>query len=696
MKSAIVSLLLLLYAHAAPGQVPSIYVDFGPSQGQTISPDTNGHFWNNVTELTQSGLSRLRTESGSDTPISLGLSGSFGFNPGGTTVPNQATLLGLAVPAATQDWAFVQGSDVMSVTLGNLAPNGTYRLSIFGSRNSSETRSSRYDIIGLTSVTQRLTTSGIGIGQAPEPDANRSNLVVVENLVPSLDGNITILVRRDQSQSGSYIGSFAYLNALRLEAMSGINFPPVASSVVAVGAPRVSSTLIGSYSYSDYEQDVESGSEVFWERASSLNAPSSRIANTLSFSPSDSELGCYVRFGVLPKALSGYLQGRVVYSNWIGPIVSASTISTYHVGSSFTLWSNMPLQLKNLSASTGQALLTGQQLTAGKDTRFHWENGIFGGAYASGTPSRLELATGSWDVAVLQPYNSEWFPGSVPQMRDYLQRYYTLADSHGAQVYLYNYWPWLSLPLSTQSEINSVFENIRSTISVGGNRPALIIPAGPALKAVIDACGSGALTGYSRSSFYRDNIHTNDLGSYVSALAHYATILKRSPVGLPPQAIDSSPESDAVISLPSTVATRIQQIVWNVVGTFPNTGIIAPIVPPPPPPPPPVYVSHGAVDAPEVLALAFGPSTSGSPPEENLPHPVIPSVDGQFAVEYRINPDAEALQVSYTPEWSEDLVHWTQTRPDSTIVTRLDQTVRVAWPKSSNWRFFRVYVDKPE
>lgn len=696
-KNLVFRTLLMLLAPAIFGQSATIYVDFGPAQGQTTSPDANGRYWNNVTEQNRSGLTRLRTDAGQETPISLGLSGTFGFNPGGTTTPNPATLLGLAVQSATQDWAFVQGNDVMTLKLGNLAPNGVYRLSLFGSRNSSETRSTRYDIIGLTTTTKRLVTSGIGIGQAPEADANRSDLVVVDNLVPSADGELIVTVRRDQNASGAYIGLFAYLNALRLEAITGVNYSPAASGVVAAGAPKQGAALRGNYIYSDFEQDPESGTEFFWERANSTTSATTRVSDALTYNLTESEIGCYVRFAVTPKASSGYQQGKTAYSNWLGPVASSAAVSTFHIGSSFTLWPNIPLQLKNLAASSGQELITGQQLTAGSNSKFHWENGLAGGAFATGTPSRLELAAGSWEVVVLQPFNSEWFPNSVAQMRDYIQRYYSLADSNGSQVYLYNYWPWLSYPLASQNEINSVFESVRSSISVSGNKPALIIPSGPALKAVIDACGSGALVGYSRSSFYRDDLHTNDLGSYVSALTHYATILKKSPVGLPAQALDSSQQSDSVVNLPPAVATRIQQIVWNVVSTYPNTGVVVPIVPPPPPPPPPVYVTHTTVTDPQLVAFAFGPSTDGvTAPSGNLPHAVLATEPGQVALEYTINPDAETAQVTFTPEWSTDLVNWTATKPAGFTETRVGQKVVLAWDQAaSGSQFVRIYVVKP-
>jgi hypothetical protein len=691
LANALILLLLTGYAGFSQAQTSSLFVDLGTSSLKTASPDAAGKFWNNVTEA-QTSLPSLVTSTGDLTGISLTAGGYIAVNPFGTTVPNSSTLGALAVPSATRDWFYVQGAEVLTLTLSNLPVNGVFRLSLFGSRDSTQTRITRFEVTGLTTGFRLLTTSATGIGLAPEPNANRSDLSVFDNISPAPNGTIVINVRREA-------GDYGYLGALSLEGVNSVNYPPAATAATVSGAPRDGSPLIGRYTYVDREQNPEAGTTFFWERAATKTAPPQRImepsTTAQTFQPGPGEVGYFVRLGVIPMAESGNPQGQATFSSWIGPVVSASTLTSFHIGSSFTLWANMPLQLKNLSQAAGQAGLPGYQLTAGRDSKFHWESGLAGGGFATGTPSRLELATGSWDVVVLQPYNSEWFPSSLPQMREYAQRFYTLADSHGAQFYLYDYWPWLSLPLSAQNDINAAFESVRASISVGGNKPALIIPSGPALKAVIEACGSGALSGYSRASFYRDDLHTNDLGSYVSALTHYATIFKKSPVGLPFQALDSSPETDNVVNLPTAVATRIQQIVWNTVGTYPNTGVVVPIVPPPPPPPPPVYVTHPTVTAPEVEAFAFGPSIDGlTAPRENLPHAVAATEPNKVALEYTINPDAETQQVTFTPEWSTDLVHWTATQPAGFTQARDGQRVALTWDRVDGCQFVRIYVVK--
>jgi len=97
-----------------------------------------------------------------------------------------------------------------------------------------------------------------------------------------------------------------------------------------------------------------------------------------------------------------------------------------------------------------------------------------------------------------------------------------------------------------------------------------------------------------------------------------------------------------------------------------------------------------------LLAIAFGTSADGATASAaNLPHPASPMAPGKIEIEYVINPAAESQQVTFTPEWSENLVQWTQVQPASTVVTRTNQPVRVSWPNTTRWRFMRLYVSKP-
>ncbi len=59
-----------------------------------------------------------------------------------------------------------------------------------------------------------------------------------------------------------------------------------------------------------------------------------------------------------------------------------------------------------------------------------------------------------------------------------------------------------------------------------------------------------------------DDVHPSDFGVYFTGLVHFATLYRRSPVGLP-----------TLEGLPEEAATAIQELVWRVVRSEPRTGV---------------------------------------------------------------------------------------------------------------------------
>ena len=705
--------ILCCYVFPLGAQHTSFLVDFGSGGFMVPSPDLNGKRWNHVLDSNfTSGIGSLISDTGISSGISLSVTGfAGGANTNGTTVPDAAALGSLAVSNATSDSFYVANSDVLTVTFSNLPVTGRYRLSLFGSRDWPDTRTTRYDVKGSTQVTRYLTTSGNAIGQSPQQNANRSSLALFDDLIPGSDGSLVVEVRR-------HAGDFGYIGALRLEVLTPINFPPVAQSPTVNGSPRVGTTLVANFLYSDPENDALGSVEYVWEKANDASGSGAMVIQSLSSSATYTakleDQGFFYRCGIKLTAVSGQRNSAVTYSPWFGPIRPSSVLASFHVGNSFTLWTNIPKQLENLALGESRPSLARFQLTNGQTLNYHWISGHQAGyGITSGKRSRDELATGSWDALVLQPHSQEWMNSwSIGDFTDHARKFAQLADTNGTQVYLYAYWPWSSLSITEQTTINARFEQVRATISATLSKPVLVIPAGEALRAVISACGTGDLAAYNRSSFYIDERHQSALGGYVTALTHYATIYKKSPVGLPASTLSALADNQTV-SIPPAAATRIQQIVWAVVQAYPYSGLGAtsfstvPIPPPiiiPPPaviPPPlvepdPPFVTESVLPSdPVLLSYAFGSGASGTPSvPENLPHPV-PAAAGTFATEYTINPSAENEGVVYAPHWSYDLKNWTATQPTNTVISRTNNTVRIEWSISSRWRFLRIHVSRP-
>jgi len=68
-----------------------------------------------------------------------------------------------------------------------------------------------------------------------------------------------------------------------------------------------------------------------------------------------------------------------------------------------------------------------------------------------------------------------------------------------------------------------------------------------------------------------DTIHLSDLGAYLIALAHYATLYHRSPVGLPMALFRA--DGTAADAPDAKAGAMMQQTVWDIVRRTPYSGV---------------------------------------------------------------------------------------------------------------------------
>jgi hypothetical protein len=154
-----------------------------------------------------------------------------------------------------------------------------------------------------------------------------------------------------------------------------------------------------------------------------------------------------------------------------------------------------------------------------------------------------------------------------------------------ARVYLYETWHELTDPEGWLTRIDKDLARyweaalLRPAMAQPGVGTIHLIPGGQSMAAVARAAEAGQIDGLNRREdlFARnaqgdqDPIHFNDIGAYVVALTHFATLYHRSPVGLPHNLLraDKSPAS-----APSELAARaMQNLVWGVVTGYTATGV---------------------------------------------------------------------------------------------------------------------------
>ncbi len=226
----------LALCHAASAS--TLLIDFGMTaahvQGSpTGNPDANGVYWNNVTSTahgapiaggTGLALANLVTTANTATTISLAFSpdnggadatdqqwlsagrangGLIGSNPG-LTIDGYS--IGLA--SATEDYFFSELGPA-TLTISGLNPNWTYDLSMFATRNTTETRITVYTVTDLTGPhATQLQTSGTNLGGVGY-NGNNSTIAGLDNLVPTAAGTLTMTIEG----SGAF-PRFSYIGVL--------------------------------------------------------------------------------------------------------------------------------------------------------------------------------------------------------------------------------------------------------------------------------------------------------------------------------------------------------------------------------------------------------------------------------------------------------------------------------------------------
>lgn len=215
--------------------IQSLFLDFGTSAALTTSPDANGNYWNNITDPTATAVAvplvnSINTATGYSQKMNTSLS-AYDVTAGGLAAPDPLLLGEFAIATATQD--YFGNSTNGSMSFKGLNPNSAYRFKIFGSRNTTETRTAQYDLVGLNSSSGTLQTAGVNLG-GPGYNGNNSTLYTSGFVVPSTSNEISLTITK-------LLGSNNNINALKIEEY---NHTPITN--IAVTSQTVSGTT-GAY-----------------------------------------------------------------------------------------------------------------------------------------------------------------------------------------------------------------------------------------------------------------------------------------------------------------------------------------------------------------------------------------------------------------------------------------------------------------
>ncbi|WP_232295760.1 hypothetical protein [Pseudorhodobacter aquimaris] len=261
-------------------------------------------------------------------------------------------------------------------------------------------------------------------------------------------------------------------------------------------------------------------------------------------------------------------------------------MSVYHLGHSL-VGRDMPVMLDQLVAGHSHA----SQLGWGASLNQHRKGDVPGLAeentHASHRAPTEALASGDYDAVVLT---------EMVEIRDAI-RYHDSGQAlaHWARtaregnpdvrVYLYETWHRLDDPegwlARVDGDLTAAWEDalMRVAMAQKGVGTIHLIPGGQVLAAVIRAMEGGKLPGLTRRTelFARDAaggvdpIHLNDLGAYIIAITHFATLYHQSPEGLPWALLRA--DGQPAVPLPDAAVIPLQRLVWQVVSRYASTGV---------------------------------------------------------------------------------------------------------------------------
>jgi hypothetical protein len=260
-------------------------------------------------------------------------------------------------------------------------------------------------------------------------------------------------------------------------------------------------------------------------------------------------------------------------------------LSVYHLGHSL-VGRDMPAMLAQLAGHDYAS-----QLGWGASLKNHWDKEVPGFAEENAHPWFRPAS----EAANYGGYDAVIFTEMV-ELKDAI-RYHDSAGSlanwaamtrtatPGVRIYLYETWHRLDDPAGWLERIDGDLaalwegELLRPAMAQSGTGTIYVIPGGQVLAAAVRRVEAGQVPGLARredvfalaADGTTDPIHLNDIGNYLIALTHYATLYHRSPVGLPHDLLRA--DGTPVAPIPPATAHALQKVVWDVVTRYPLTGV---------------------------------------------------------------------------------------------------------------------------
>ncbi len=289
------------------------------------------------------------------------------------------------------------------------------------------------------------------------------------------------------------------------------------------------------------------------------------------------------------------------------PCQSVPPVRVLFVGNSYTYFNNLPEMFRELAAAVGQHVETRMVAPGGWRLQDHWEKGA----------ARQALTGARWDYVVLQDQSTlgvtYYLEGKTRVGGDEVFRPY--ADKWVAEVKKARARPVFYLTWARQATPDDQAALTYAYMSAAKQGGALVVPVGLAWSRVRTEHPEIGL-------FAGDGSHPSPAGTYLAACTFLATLLERSPEGLPRTVEGQSVNLEtgqveagkvAVLAdLPAAHAAVLQSAAWATWQALKAKGGYLDVqrVPPPTlaPLPPPAAASPSELEGRWSGVLLFHPS----------------------------------------------------------------------------------------
>ncbi len=231
--------------------------------------------------------------------------------------------------------------------------------------------------------------------------------------------------------------------------------------------------------------------------------------------------------------------------------------------------------------------MVGKSTAPGSSLMYRWNTPIgFGSPDARQDIANWQLLCITERVPLLYEggSNQQWYLDGIQEQRQYLSQFVNNAwlngnNNMGTPTLLWTTWVNIDgsngsfrQMLDIQGEEWERMQDYANQHRPPGAPPVYLIPGHKMMARLYDDIQNNLVPDITHiSQLFSDNIHINELGAYAMSMMHYACLFNTSPVGQPRDLLPGAPAGTPIPS--QALATYMQQMVWDIVTSYPRTGI---------------------------------------------------------------------------------------------------------------------------